>query len=162
MLVTFGLSENLIFENQKMCLTLSSVSLRRVRLRAVLANFGFANISISKNELLSKTILACSSGAQIAWIHEIKKCQKFRDSAPLKQQYHEIKGVFLPRHQPRAATVSDLIIMCVHANYIKAKICTPVKCWKSGSELFGWIKKIIFFYKQYSTIMTKLKPTVLK
>ena len=31
---------------------------------------------ICENELLSKTILACLSGAQVASIHEIKKCQK--------------------------------------------------------------------------------------
>ena len=67
----------------------------------MLANFGFANISIfdsaqantarsrifreflRENELLSKTILACLSGAQMASIHEIKKWQKSRDTAPL-------------------------------------------------------------------------------
>ena len=90
-----------IFENRKICLTPRSVSLRRVRLRAVLANFGFANISIfdsaqantarsrifreflRENEHLSKTILACLSGVQMASIHEIKKCQISCDTAPL-------------------------------------------------------------------------------
>ena len=31
---------------------------------------------LRENEFLSKTILACLSGAQMASIHEIKKCQK--------------------------------------------------------------------------------------
>ena len=34
-----------------------------------------------ENEILSKTILTCLSGAQMASIHEIKKCQKSRDTA---------------------------------------------------------------------------------
>ena len=35
-----------LFKSKKNCLTPRSVSLRRVRLRTVLANFGFADISI--------------------------------------------------------------------------------------------------------------------
>ena len=58
----------------------------------MLANLGFANISIFReflreNELLSKTILAYLSGAQMALIHEVKKCQKSRDTAPLNPRY---------------------------------------------------------------------------
>ena len=41
---------------------------------------------LRENELLSKTILACLSGAQMASIHEIKKCQKSRDTAPLTNE----------------------------------------------------------------------------
>ena len=70
-----------------------SVRLLRVQLCAVLANFGFANLSIfdsaqantvtlrrltlqlHENELLGKTIIVCLSGAQMASIHETKKCQ---------------------------------------------------------------------------------------
>ena len=66
----------------------------RVRLRAVLAcgesNSAQANTAWSrilreylrKNEFLSKTLLACLSGAQMASIHE-KKAKKSRDTAPL-------------------------------------------------------------------------------
>ena len=39
---------------------------------------------ICENELLSKTILACLSGAQVASIHEIKKCQKISWHSPFK------------------------------------------------------------------------------
>ena len=38
---------------------------------------------LRENELLSKTILAFLPGAQMASIHEIKKCQKNPDTAPL-------------------------------------------------------------------------------
>ena len=38
---------------------------------------------LRENELLSKTTLACLSGVQMASIHEIKKCQKSRDTPPL-------------------------------------------------------------------------------
>ena len=38
---------------------------------------------LRENELLSKTILACLSGAQMASIHEIKNAKKSRDTAPL-------------------------------------------------------------------------------
>ena len=85
-----------IFENQKNCLTLRSVSLRRVRLRAVLycvesdsAQANTAQIRIFReylreNEFLSKTILACLSGAQMGSIHEIKKWQKISWHGPFK------------------------------------------------------------------------------
>ena len=66
-----------MFENQKNCLTPHSVSLRSVRLRAVLAlkesdsvsvsRRGityFANIS-AKTNLSEKNILACLSGAEV-------------------------------------------------------------------------------------------------
>ena len=68
----------------------------------MLANFGFENISISdsaqantaeshifceylcENEVLSKTILAYLSGAQIASIYEIKKGKKILWHCPFK------------------------------------------------------------------------------
>ena len=40
---------------------------------------------LRKNEFLSKTILACLSGAHMASIHEIKKCKKSRDTVPLSR-----------------------------------------------------------------------------
>ena len=84
-----------IFKNHKICLTPLSVSLRRVQLCALLANFGFSRIKISDsvqaNTVPSPTkcsvsllgveffanisILACLSGAQMGLIHEIKKRQ---------------------------------------------------------------------------------------
>ena len=39
---------------------------------------------LCENEFLSKTILACLSGAQMALIHEIKNAKKSRDTAPLR------------------------------------------------------------------------------
>ena len=39
---------------------------------------------LCENELLSKTILACLSGAQMALIHEIKKCQQISWHCPFK------------------------------------------------------------------------------
>ena len=45
----------------------------------------FFRENLHENEPLSKTILACSSGARMASIHEIKKWQKFRDTAPLTE-----------------------------------------------------------------------------
>ena len=39
---------------------------------------------LCENELLSKTILACLSGSQLALIHEIKNANKSRDTAPLR------------------------------------------------------------------------------
>ena len=77
----------------------------------MLANFGFANISIfdsaqantarsrifreylRENEFLSKTILACLSGAQMASIHEIKNGKKSRDTAPLRR-HNEVTPYF--------------------------------------------------------------------
>ena len=50
-----------------------SRTLRMLTLRGVSA----------KNKFLSKTILACLTGAQMASIHEIQKRQKSRDTAPL-------------------------------------------------------------------------------
>ena len=41
---------------------------------------------LRENEFLSKTILACFLGAQMASIHEIKKDKKSRDTAPLKSK----------------------------------------------------------------------------
>ena len=41
---------------------------------------------LRENKLLSKTILACLSGAQMASIHEIKNAKKSRDTAPLSCQ----------------------------------------------------------------------------
>ena len=38
---------------------------------------------LRENEFLSKTILACLSGAQMGSIHEIKNGKKSRDTAPL-------------------------------------------------------------------------------
>ena len=45
---------------------------------------------LCENELLSKTILACLSGAQMASIHEIKNAKKSRDTAPLKGCFQNI------------------------------------------------------------------------
>ena len=39
---------------------------------------------LSENELLSQTILAWLSGAQMASIHEIKNAKKSRHTAPLR------------------------------------------------------------------------------
>ena len=81
MLVNFGFATFQL-------LTPCSVSLRRVQLRAVLpfaesdsaqANTAQSQIFreyLRENEFLSKTILACLSGAQMDYIHEIKKWQK--------------------------------------------------------------------------------------
>ena len=38
---------------------------------------------LRENEFLSKTILVCLSGAQMASIHEIKNAKKSHDTAPL-------------------------------------------------------------------------------
>ena len=40
--------------------------------------------NLCENKVLSKTILACSSGAQMALTHEIKKCQKISWHCPFK------------------------------------------------------------------------------
>ena len=38
-------------------------------------------------DFLSKTILACLSGAQMALIHETKEAKKSCDTAPLKKEF---------------------------------------------------------------------------
>ena len=40
----------------------------------------------SQNQIFQKkNILACLSGAQVGWIHSIKKCQKSSDTAALNE-----------------------------------------------------------------------------
>ena len=59
---------------------------------------------LRENEFLSKTILACFLGAQMASIHEIKNDKKSRDTAPLRlriiflQMYQVVKPLFQEEH----------------------------------------------------------------
>ena len=57
---------------------------------------------LCENELLSKTILACLSGSQLALIHEIKNANKSRDTAPLRGTppsiCRQFSTYFLPCH----------------------------------------------------------------
>ena len=70
------------FRKFKKFVWLRRVSLHRVQLR--------------ENELLSKTILACLSGAQMASIHKIKKCQKISWHCPFnKNKQHVFMKYFL-------------------------------------------------------------------
>ena len=50
------------------------------------SNFKFEYLR--ENEFLSKTILACLSGAQVGSIHEKNSSRKSRDTASLKYQIH--------------------------------------------------------------------------
>ena len=54
---------------------------RRLTLRGV--GFFELKIRISWRNFFRKTILAYLSGAQVDWIHRIKKCQKSRGTATL-------------------------------------------------------------------------------
>ena len=62
--------------------TLQFLTPRSVSLRGV----EFFPEFLSENEFLSKTISACLSGAQMASIHEIKKCQKISWHCPFKER----------------------------------------------------------------------------
>ena len=55
---------------------------RRLTLRGV-EFFELKFEYLRKNEFFSKTILNCLSGAQVGWIHRIKKRQQSGDTATL-------------------------------------------------------------------------------
>ena len=46
---------------------------------------------LGKNEFLSKTILACLSGARMGLIHEINKCQNILWHFPFNKQHFKDK-----------------------------------------------------------------------
>ena len=122
--------------------TWRSITLRRLRLRAVLDNFGFSDILISwlgavwycdesdsaqyytawsyifseylrENEFFSESILDCLSGTQMGSLHGEKKCKTSRDTASLKSTG---RAFFICPHPP---------------DIMKNTICHFFFCWKA-------------------------------
>ena len=70
---------------------------------------------LRKKELLSKTISACLSGAQMASIHEIKNFKKSRDTALLRE--HKLGHLKVETH----LTAETLYGKLLRANIFKNK-----------------------------------------